>query len=346
MLLKQLCETHGVSGNEGAVRELIIEHIRPYVTDITVDSMGNLIAYKKGSASTANIMVAAHMDEVGFIVSDITDKGYLKFKTVGGIDPRVIVGKKVLVGAEKVTGIIAYKAIHLQTKAERGTAVLADKLCIDIGVKDKEQAQSMVKLGDYAAFDTAYGEFGDGRIKAKALDDRCGCYALIESLKKEYKNDVYACFTVQEEVGCRGAGVVARRIRPDIALVVDSTTCADVGSVDKHLEVTTLGSGPAIYIMDAGSYSHIGLTHLLVRLAEKHNIPYQFKRSAMGGNDARSIQTANDGVATVSFSVPCRYLHSPVGVVAKTDVLAACGLVCTFLDSAGGYAKEEGIWNY
>jgi len=335
-LLKTLCNTHGVSGNEHAVRDIILEEIRPYADDITIDSMGNIIAFKRGTSSAKRIMLAAHMDEVGFIISGITDKGYLKFKTVGGIDPRVMVGKRVVVGDAKISGVIACKAIHLQTKDERKRAIAADKLSIDIGAADKEHAETLVKLGDYATFDTAYGEFGDGRIKAKALDDRCGCYALIQAMKRlsdaAYQHDVYACFTVQEEVGCRGSIIAARRVKPDIALVVDSTTCADVSETPAHLEVTTLGGGPAVYIMDAGAYSHIALTEMLTKAAKERGIPCQFKRSNMGSNDARSIQTSCEGVATVSFSVPCRYLHSPVGVVAKSDVDAAARLVAAFLD--------------
>ena len=196
MLLKTLCETHGVSGDEGHVRDILLEAVRPYADRITVDVMGNLIVYKKGASADKTVMLCAHMDEVGLIVSAVTDNGYLKFKTVGGIDARVLVGKRVVVGPNNVAGIISLKAIHLQTKDERTAAVKEKQLYIDIGAKDKADAERAVSLGDYAAFDTAFGEFGDGCWKAKAFDDRCGCAVLARLIQERCAYDTYFCFTV------------------------------------------------------------------------------------------------------------------------------------------------------
>lgn len=204
MLLKTLCETHGVSGDESRVRDILLEAVRPYADRVTVDVMGNLIVYKKGESADKTVMLCAHMDEVGLIVSAITESGYLKFQTVGGIDARVLVGKRVVVGQSNITGIISLKAIHLQTKDERTAAVKEKQLYIDIGAKDKADAERVVSLGDYAAFDTAFGEFGDGCWKAKAFDDRCGCAVLARLIQERCAYDTYFCFTVQEEVGCRG----------------------------------------------------------------------------------------------------------------------------------------------
>lgn len=322
MLLKTLCETHGVSGDESRVRELLIEQVRPYADRITVDVMGNLIVYKKGVSAEKTVMLCAHMDEVGLIISAVTDNGYLKFKTVGGIDARVLVGKRVVVGPNNVTGIISLKAIHLQTKDERTAAVKEKQLYIDIGAKDRADAERVVSLGDYAAFDTSFGDFGNGCWKAKAFDDRCGCAVLAQLVQEPCVYDTYFCFTVQEEVGCRGAQIAANRVGADVALVLESTTCSDVSGAPKHLEVTTLGGGAAFSTLDRGSYSDPALTKKLYTMAQAAGISVQYKRTTMGGNDARAVQTAVGGCKTCAVSVPCRYLHSPVSVVAKSDVAA------------------------
>lgn len=322
MLLKTLCETHGVSGDESRVRELLIEQVRPYADRITVDVMGNLIVYKKGVSAEKTVMLCAHMDEVGLIISAVTDNGYLKFKTVGGIDARVLVGKRVVVGPNNVTGIISLKAIHLQTKDERTAAVKEKQLYIDIGAKDRADAERVVSLGDYAAFDTSFGDFGNGCWKAKAFDDRCGCAVLAQLVQEPCVYDTYFCFTVQEEVGCRGAQIAANRVGADVALVLESTTCSDVSGAPKHLEVTTLGGGAAFSTLDRGSYSDPALTKKLYAMAQAAGISVQYKRTTMGGNDARAVQTAAGGCKTCAVSVPCRYLHSPVSVVAKADVAA------------------------
>ncbi len=341
MLLKKLCEACGVSGNEESVRDIIIKEIKPYVSEITIDTMGNIIACKKGAGPWAvRLMVCAHMDEVGLIVSEITEKGYLKFKKVGSIDDRVLVGKKVTVGDKKVSGVIALKAVHLQTEESRKSAVKAENLYIDIGASTREQAQELAALGDYAAFDTAFGEFGEGLFKGKALDDRSGCAILTQLLRHTYDCDVYAVFSVQEEVGCRGARIAANRLSPDVALIIEATSCADLAEVDKHLEVTTLGGGAAVSVMDTGSYSDKGLVDQLMRLAKERSIPVQYKRTTMGGNDARAIQTTGTGVKTAVISLPCRYLHSPVSVISGADYIAVHDLARAFLEKNCGRGVE------
>lgn len=334
MLLKTLCETHGVSGDEDRVRDILLESVRPYADRIMVDVMGNLIVYKKGESADKTIMLCAHMDEVGLIVSAITESGYLKFQTVGGVDARVLVGKRVVVGQNNITGIISLKAIHLQTKDERTAAVKEKQLYIDIGAKDKADAERVVSLGDYAAFDTAFGEFGDGCWKAKAFDDRCGCAVLAQLIQEKCAYDTYFCFTVQEEVGCRGAQIVANRVRPDMALVLEATTCSDVSGAPKHLEVTTLGGGAAFSTLDRGSYSDVELTKKLYSMAQAEGVMVQYKRTTMGGNDARAVQTAVGGCKTCAVSVPCRYLHSPVSIVSAADYEAVCQTAKLFLTRA------------
>ncbi len=318
MLLEKLCNACGVSGNEAEVRDIIIPEIKEHCDNLKVDSMGNIIAFKKGESSEKKLMIAAHMDEVGFIISGVTDKGYLEFKTVGGIDTRVMISKRVLIGKNKIPGVIGIKAIHLQTKTEREEVPKVKSLFIDIGAKDKEDALKYVKLGDYAAFDTKFAKLSDDNIKAKAIDDRAGCFVMINLIKKPVKYDTYFVFTVQEEVGLRGARVAAYSIMPDIALVLEATTCADVHNVEEGDRVTELGGGVAISIMDRRTIVDREYIELLKSISD--GIKVQYKKTTMGGNDAGAIHQTGTGIKTASLSIPCRYLHSPVGVASLADI--------------------------
>lgn len=332
MLLKTLTEAMAVSGNEKPVRDIIHHAIKDYCDNITIDRMGNLIAYKKGSGgSKRKVMLSAHMDEVGLIVTGITDTGFIKFKPVGGIDDRILLSKKVLVGENKIPGVIGIKAIHLQKPDERKNTVKVDSMYIDIGAKNKEDAETKVNLGDYIGFDSEFTTFGNHCVKAKALDDRVGCAILIEMLKNRYAFDFYACFTVQEEVGLRGAEVAAYTVNPDIALVVEGTTCSDVAGAEEHKHATTMGEGPAVSIMDRGSYSNKRLSKLLYELGKNNNIKVQYKRTTFGGNDAGKIHISREGVVTAAISVPCRYIHSPVSVMHMGDFQACQKIVGLFL---------------
>ncbi|MBQ6999204.1 MAG: M42 family metallopeptidase [Clostridia bacterium] len=328
MLLKELTQLNGVAGCESAVREFIMEKIALYADDITVDTMGNLIAFKKGSGKSGKkIALCAHMDEVGFIVSGITDDGYIKFKPVGGIDERILLSKRVTIGKDKISGVIGIKAVHLSTPEEREAVVKQKDMYIDIGAKDKESAEEVVALGDYIAFDSDYLEFGNGKIKAKAIDDRAGCAILIECMKKDYTNDMYFCFTVQEETGLKGAAIVAHRLQLDAAFIVESTTAADVPGLEEHEYATSLGSGPAITVMDGASNSSKALNNYIFDLANENNIKYQLKRTVFGGNDARAFATRGGACATAAISLPCRYIHSPVCIADMADFELTMSLV-------------------
>ena len=331
MLLKELTNLPGASGDEGAVRDFIISQISPYADQITVDSIGNIIALKKGS-SEKKIMLSAHMDEVGFIISEITDKGFLKFKTVGGIDTRVILAKRVRIGKSGITGVIGMKAVHLQKKSERDETPEVKDLFIDIGAKDKESAEKAVKLGDYAVFETEYEELGKRTVKAKAVDDRAGCAVLAELIKKPQKYDTYFCFTTQEEVGLRGARLAAYRIKPDIALVIEATSCSDVHGCKPHESVTVMGDGAAVTFMDRGTIVNDELRKKIYDIGKSANIPVQYKCSTAGGNDAARIHLAADGIKTASISVPCRYLHSATSVMSLDDFEAVKNLAETVLE--------------
>ncbi len=319
--IEKLTNINGVSGNEDKVRETIISMISDYADSITVDSMGSIIALKKGrNPNGKKLILSAHMDEVGLIISDITDDGYLKFKTVGGIDDRILLCQRVLIGENEVCGVTGIKAVHLQTKDERKNVIKSKSMYIDIGASSLEEAEKLVSKGDYAAFDSLYTELGDGRIKAKALDDRVGCAILCELIKEEVESDIYFCFCVQEETGLRGASVIARRIDADAAIIFESTTASDTAQSKEHMYSTTLGMGPAISVMDRGSYSHAELNRFIIDTAKKGNIKYQLKKSSMGGNDARAYQANSSQCMTAVISLPTRYIHSPVSCADREDI--------------------------
>lgn len=320
MYLKELCELCGVSGDEGRVRAFIEEKARPYADDIYTDNIGNLIVFREGKIHK-KVMLSAHMDEVGFIVSKINDDGYLKFKTVGGIDPRVVISKRVTVGKDKIPGVIALKAIHLQKPDERGKSVPISSLFIDIGASSKKEAEKKVSLGDYVSFSTEYAEIGD-KVKAKALDDRVGCSILLDLIKEDTPYDTYFVFGTQEEVGLRGAAVYAYNIEPCIALVLEGTTCSDVYGAKEHEYVTICGGGAAVSFMDRTSIASAKYHKWLYNTAVAENIPVQYKRTTMGGNDAGAIHRSRGGILTASLSVPCRYIHSPVSVASVSDIAA------------------------
>ena len=332
MLLKELSEASGVSGGESEVRRLIKEAVEPYVDELKTDMLGNLIAFKSGSKKAPRLMLSAHMDEVGLIVAGFEESGLIRFSKVGGIDDRVLVSKTVLIGEKKIPGVIGAKAIHLQKPEERKKSLKVEELYIDIGAKSKEEAKKEVKLGDYVSYNTRYQEIGVNYAKGKAFDNRVGCALLIEALKKEYTFPLYGVFTVQEEVGMRGAAVAAYRIRPDLALVIEGTTAADVIELKEESYVTTLGKGPALTFMDTSVICDKKIIETLVELAEKENIPIQFRRFTGANTDAGKISLSREGVRSVVISVPCRYIHNPVNILSLEDVKNTLKLIELFLD--------------
>lgn len=332
MLIKELTDLNGVSGNEKNVRDFIMAKIVGLCDSIETDSIGNVIAFKKGSNSRFKVMLSAHMDEVGFIVSGHTDKGFLKFKPVGGIDDRILPGKRVAIGEKRLPGVIGSKPIHQQEKDERDKITKVKNLYIDLGAESKEEAEKLSPLGTFVSFASDYVELGNDCIKAKALDDRVGCAVLIEALKHSYEFDLYACFTVQEEVGLRGAQVAAFRVMPDVALVIEGTTCADVAGVDPSEVSTILGGGAALTIMDRTCYCDKRLVQYLYDVAARNKIKVQYKQTTTGGNDAGKIQGTGTGVKTASISVPCRYIHSPVSVMSRSDFESVERLTITALN--------------
>ena len=326
--LKQLADAVAVSGAEGAVRRLILEAIRPHVDSVRVDALGNILAVKKGSGRD-RVLAAAHMDEVGFMVSGHESDGSLRFETVGGVDERVWIGKPVVIGPERVPGVIAAAAVHLLTPDRRAAVVKAGQLRLDLGVESAEAARRLVKLGDRGTFaaELDFLRGPDGALvslRGKALDDRLGCATLVELLRGgPYPCEFHAAFTVQEEVGLRGAKTAAFAVDPAAAFALDCTPAYDLPhAVEGRENVeynTRLGHGPAIYVADRATLSDERLVKHLLRTAEQAGLPCQIRQTSGGGTDAGAMHRVRAGVPSVSLSVPGRYLHGPLAVARYAD---------------------------
>lgn len=328
--LEKLCLINGISGDEGRVREYILSRIKDKA-EITVDNLGNVIAFVKGKKKPANkIMVSAHMDEVGFIVTYINDDGTLNIAPVGGIDPAVVYGKRVKIG--DIYGVIGGKAIHNLGKAEREKAVTFDKMTVDIGTESKEETEKFVSLGDSVNFDSEFMLFGEGKIKCKAIDDRAGCAVMLRLIDEGVEYDTYFTFVVQEEIGLCGSTAAAYTVNPDIAFVLESTTAGDIPSANGSEKVCEVGKGPVVSFMDRHTMYDKELYKLAFVSAKENNIPCQTKTRVAGGNDAGAIHVSRGGVKTAAISLPCRYLHSPACVIDKNDFENAYRLVKTLLD--------------
>jgi putative aminopeptidase FrvX len=316
-LLEKLCNAIGVSGDEEEVRKIVLEEIKPYVDEVRVDAMGSVLATKFGrGAKRVRVMVDAHMDEVGFFIVADDGEGIYRFETVGGIDPRNLVGKQVFVGRERINGVIGGKPVHLMDADERKHKVPLDALRIDVGIGGK------ANVGDRASFATKFRRVGPS-IMAKSIDDRIGVATLIELLKHAPPNiDLCAAFSVQEEIGLRGAKVAAQYFKPDMAIAIDSTPARDLplhdGSENTFYN-TKLGLGPAIYIADGSTLHDPRLVRFLSEIGDAENIPYQFRQPGGGGTDSGAIQRSLAGIPTVSVSVPHRYTHSPVSISRVDD---------------------------
>ena len=335
-ILKTLCDEYGISGNESTVASRIIGMIEDYADSYYVDNLGSVIAFKKGARTPAKkILIDAHTDEVGMIVTGFAADGGLCFTTVGGVDARVILGRRVLVGEDRIPGVIGTKAIHMQSEEERKTAVPVDKLYIDIGCSSKEEAQALVDYGDEVCFPAGFGTFGNGYLKGKAIDDRFGCAVMVELIRSELPCDCWCSFSVQEEVGCRGAAASAFAVAPDYAIVLETTTAADLAGVSEPKSVCTLGKGAVVGFMDRGTVYPRDLYKLCHQLGAEKGIPVQTKTMVAGGNDARSIHQAAGGIKTIAVSAPSRYLHSPFCVVKESDLTAVRDLTRALIEKLG-----------
>ena len=326
-LLKKLCLCSGISGDEGEVRDIILGEIKGFADEIKIDNLGNILAKKKGkNPSAARLMLSAHMDEVGLMITEITGEGFLKFDEVGGIDRRVLLGEHVLIGKNRINGIIGIKPIHLTKGDEKSSVPSYSEMYIDIRAESREQALEYVCPGDSVCFVPNFRENGF-TITSKAIDDRFGCCVLIEMIKSELEYDMDFVFAVQEEVGLRGAKVAAYTVDPEFALVVETTTAADIPEIGSAKQVCRLGDGAVISFMDRRTIYDKEMVDLSFEAAKLCGTKAQYKRAVAGGNDSGAIQQSRGGVRTLAISLACRYLHSPSCVADKNDCESVMELV-------------------
>jgi endoglucanase len=324
LLLEDLSNAFGPSGCEDEVRRTLARALRDKVDDLQIDALGNLIAFKQGTGPEPRlrVMVDAHTDEVGFMITRIEKSGLLGFRAVGGIDARLLLAKGVVVGEQRMPGVIVAPPIHLTKPEQRKQVIKIEQLGIDIGASNEDEAKGMVKVGDYAAFDTRFQVLAQDSLrtaKGKAFDDRAGCAVAAALADAEYAVDLYLSFSAQEEVGLRGARVAAFRIEPDVAFALEGTVCDDTPKKEDVSPTTQLGKGAAITMMDRSFIADKRLVRLLVDTAEAEGIPYQFRQPGVGGTDTGAIHLSKTGVPSVAVAVPCRYIHAPVSLLSLND---------------------------
>ncbi|NDJ60566.1 MAG: M42 family metallopeptidase [Chloroflexi bacterium] len=325
MILQELSEAIGVSGSEDAVRKVVLSAIDGHVQNVRIDPLGGVTALKPGTGERSlRVMLAAHMDEIGFMVQGIDNDGLIRFTNIGGIDDRILPGLRVKIGANHIPGVIIWTPIHMNKDQN---AVKLSALRIDIGASGKDEVAGKIKPGDRIAFDSRFMALGEKMLRGKAFDDRAGCALLVDVLRGgPYPVDVLAAFTVQEEIGLRGALVAARALAPDVALVLEGTTAHDVpdpkAEADDAIAVNPgcrVGDGPALTVMDRSMIVNPTLLAFLRATADSAGIPYQIKTQLGGGTDGGAIHLANGGTRTGVISVPCRYIHSPAALLHRDD---------------------------
>lgn len=331
-ILEQLSMANAVSGNEMyLVPTLFGDLCKKYRSTPFIDALGNVILFKKGESSEKTVAVITHTDEAGFIIKDITDKGFLKFEAVGEIDPRVIISKKVEVGEKKVKGIIGMKAIHLQKKEEREEVVAMKNLYIDIGAKDKKTASKLVSIGDYVSFATDFEALNDTVIKGKALD-RAGIACVTKAIDKKMKYDTYFIFSSQKHIGARGALVALERIRPDYTFVIDAVETADLYKAKPHETTATLHGGAIISAMDAKTIADSELLNIAVNTAKANKIPYQYSNTVHAESETGYVRSAYCGTKAVLIGIPCRYMNTPVSLMSVSDIDCVTNLIAELIE--------------
>ncbi len=335
-LLKTLTQLPGVSGREQAVRTYLQHHLAVNADEVKIDALGNLIVTRKGTSKRA-ILLCAHMDEVGLMVNHIDERGFLRFITVGGIDPRTLLAQRVRVQTKtgELPGIIGTKPAHITTEADRAKAIPVKELFIDLGLP-VEQVRSQVSVGDVAVLDRPYLEFGNGLVSAKSLDNRVGVFILAELLRtlKKPKHTIYAVFSTQEEVGLRGATTAAYGLNADVCLTLDTTGAADIPGVLPQDYIVQLGHGVGVTALDARTITPTPLLEHLISCCKSHHIPFQIRVAPRGGTDAGAVHLSKTGIPSCSLSIPTRNIHSNVEVLSKDDVCAMFDLVHNFVNES------------
>lgn len=335
-LLKEICEIAGAPGFEKRVRDLVVDLVTPLADEVKVDNLGNVIAIKKGKRNPdqKRVMVAAHMDEIGFIVTHIDDNGFLRFHTLGGFDPKTLTAQRVIVhGKKDLVGVMGSKPIHVMSPEERTKLPKTTDFFIDLGMT-KSEVEKVISIGDPVTRDRELIDMGDC-VNCKSIDNRVAVFILIETLK-QLENpayDVYATFTVQEEVGIRGANVAAHGINPDFGIALDTTIAFDVPGAQAHEKVTELGKGTAVKIMDASTICDYRMVEFMKETAEKEAISWQPEILTAGGTDTAGVQRmGKQGAIAGAISIPTRHLHQVIEMAHKQDIADSISLLTACLE--------------
>jgi len=329
-LLKEICEVAGAPGREQRVRELVLREIDGLVDDVRIDNMGNVVAFKKGKEDK-KVMIGAHMDEIGFIVKHIDKEGFLRFHPLGGFDPKTLTAQRVIVhGKKDLIGVMGSKPIHVMTPEERGKTVKISDFFIDMGMPKKE-VEKYISVGDTITRERELIEMGDC-VNCKSIDNRVSVFVLIECLKalknKKTPYDIYGVFTVQEEVGIRGASVSSLEINPDFGFGLDTTIAFDVPGAAEHEKITELGKGTAIKIMDSQTICDYRMVNYMREVADKHKITWQNELLPAGGTDTAGIQRMAAGGSIVgAVSIPTRHIHQVIEMAHKDDIQGSIDLL-------------------
>ncbi len=331
-ILEAVSNAPGVSGGEEQVRAILAEYARDKVDSLEVDPMGSLVARveparrPRGSRRGPHVMLCAHMDEVGLMVTAIESEGRLRFRRVGGIDPRILPGQVFRIGPRGVRGVVGALPPHLVPRADRDKVTPAEDLYLDTGARSREEAEERVSVGDYAVFDTTYESWGTIR-KGKAFDDRAGCAVLASVIRQRPPLPLAAVWSVQEEVGLRGATAAARRVGPDLAIVLEGTASGEAPGASEAEQYPYMGRGPALTVQDRSLMAHARLLDSIQETAKRHRIPTQWKRPGVGGTDAGRIAISGAGVPSAVVSVVCRYIHAPAALLDVRDAQRAVTLI-------------------
>ena len=339
-LMKELCLAPGVSGSEEEIAKIITRELEDVVDEIETDSMGNIIATKKGEKKAPTVMLASHMDEIGLMIRYIDDNGYIYFSNIGGINDQMLMNQTVTIHSsfgEEITGVIGSKPPHLTTAEEKNKIIKAKDMFIDIGAKDKEEAEKMVRIGDKMTFNSIFAEYPNNLIMGKALDNRVGCYVMMEVLKRvDTRATVYGVGTVQEEVGLKGARTSAFKLNPDLAFALDVTLSGDHPGIKPDEAPVVIGKGPAIILADAsgrGILTQNSVKDLLIKAGDENDIPYQLEVSDGGTTDGTAIHLTREGIPTGVLSVATRYIHTPVSVCSMDDIESTIQLITEAINS-------------
>jgi len=341
-VLEKLSNACGVAGREEEIRDLMKKLLEPNVDEIKEDKLGNVIGVKKGKKDAPTIMLAAHMDEIGLMVKNITKEGFLQFAKIGGIDDRILIAQKVIVHTDKgpIAGIVGSKPPHILKEEEKKKVIEADELFIDIGADDQKDAQKMgIRVGDAVSFDIKFTKVGKDAVLGKAFDDRVGCAALIETMRRLPKVDstIYATGTVQEEVGLRGATIAAFQIYPDLGIALDVTVAGDTPGVKEVEAPVKMRKGPTLTVADIGLITHPKVLKLFIDSAEENKIPYQLETGMRGTTDASKIALTKEGVPSGVISIPTRYIHSPASMLSLEDLENTVKLAVAAVKNAPKY---------